>query len=269
MSSNRNQTQLADPVVKICGIRTADAALAAKASGAEIIGMIFAPSPRLIDIATAQGIARAVHGDPANQGELQPASILPHIQSLDKTLTAVEYFAACASHIRSAQHRAGRPLLAGVFQNQPLEHILHVARSVPLDLVQLHGVESADLALDISVPVIKVFHVDESMSADADWPLKEGVELLKPFRHSVILLDTKVAGTSQQGGRGVSFDWNIARALANTGVPFLMAGGLTPENVKEAVEVGGPWGVDVSSGIETEKAKDPNKIQAFVANAKK
>ncbi|KAJ1935623.1 anthranilate synthase / indole-3-glycerol phosphate synthase, partial [Linderina pennispora] len=172
--------------------------------------------------------------------------------------TAAEFFTTSGTKILKS--RKG-PLLAGVFQNQPLEHILAVVEQVPLDLVQLHGTEPIDLAREIPVPVIKVFHVDDTFSV-------EDSDLFKTFRHSVVLLDTKVAGTTQQGGRGVSFDWTIARRLADSGLPFIMAGGLTPDNVREAVDVGRPWGVDVSSGTETNKAKDPAKITAFVANAK-
>ncbi|KAJ2400590.1 anthranilate synthase / indole-3-glycerol phosphate synthase [Coemansia sp. RSA 2531] len=132
---------------------------------------------------------------------------------------------------------------------------------VPLDLVQLHGMEPVDMAEKIPVPVIKVFHVDDQFSL-------ENSDLFTTFQHSIVLLDTKVAGTDQQGGKGVSFDWTLARKLADIGVPFLMAGGLTPENVAKAVEVGGAWGVDVSSGIETNKVKDVAKIRAFINNTK-
>ncbi|KAJ1665044.1 anthranilate synthase / indole-3-glycerol phosphate synthase [Coemansia sp. RSA 25] len=121
--------------------------------------------------------------------------------------------------------------------------------------------EPIDMAEKIPVPVIKVFHVDGHFSL-------ENSDLFRTFQHSIILLDTKVAGTDQQGGKGVSFDWNLARQLADKDVPFLMAGGLTPENVAQAVRVGGAWGVDVSSGIETNKTKDAAKIRAFVNNAK-
>ncbi|KAJ2705638.1 anthranilate synthase / indole-3-glycerol phosphate synthase [Coemansia sp. IMI 203386] len=224
--------------------------------------MIFAPSPRLIDVSLAQEIAQAVY----------TAASVPTVNSNDVAslahpsiaaeAAAPEYFNAWSQHLSDIQKRLGRPLLAGVFQNQPLEHILEVARQVPLDMVQLHGNESVEMAQLIPVPVIKVFHVDDTFELDDE------SDLLKTFNHSVILLDTKVAGTSQQGGKGVSFDWTIARKLSDMGVPFLMAGGLTPDNVSEAVEVGRPWGVDVSSGTETNKAKDPSKILAFVRGAK-
>ncbi|KAJ2339290.1 anthranilate synthase / indole-3-glycerol phosphate synthase [Coemansia sp. RSA 2618] len=238
-------------VVKICGVRTVEAAVAAASGGADIIGMIFAPSPRLIDIDTAQAIAQAV-------AQTRGSTVATAADEPSPAATAVEYFTA-----RSKQLTArGRPLLCGVFQNQPLEHILAVARQVPLDVVQLHGTEPLALARQIPVPVIKVFHVDAAFSLDDE------AELLQTFHHWLILLDTKVAGTEQQGGRGVSFDWTIARKLADRGVPFLMAGGLTPENVGEAVAVGSPWGVDVSSGVETERVKDAAKIRAFIDGAR-
>ncbi|KAJ1724168.1 anthranilate synthase / indole-3-glycerol phosphate synthase [Coemansia erecta] len=246
-------------VVKICGVRTTDAAVAACEAGADIIGMIFTPSPRLIDVPAAQEIAQAVY---ASSPLASITSPLPQRPQFNADAPPEEYFNAWAEHITQIRRKGGRPLLTGVFQNQPLEHILEVARSVPLDMVQLHGTEPVEMAREIPVPVIKVFHVDDGFSLDGE------SDLLKTSHHAVILLDTKVAGTSQQGGRGVSFDWSIARALSDRGVPFLMAGGLTPENIGEAVGVGRPWGVDVSSGIETDKVKDPKKIRAFIHGAK-
>ncbi|KAJ2465868.1 anthranilate synthase / indole-3-glycerol phosphate synthase [Coemansia sp. RSA 2322] len=181
-------------------------------------------------------------------------------ERISRDSTTNEYFSKCNQHIFGQTRR--RPLLAGVFQNQDVEYIISVARSVPLDLVQLHGSEPLDMARNIPVPVIKVFHVDDQFSLDSN------SDMFQTFYHSIILLDTKVGGTDQQGGKGVSFDWSIARQVADKGVPFMMAGGLTAENVAQAVAVGQPWGVDVSSGIETNKTKDPTKIRAFVNNAK-
>ncbi|KAJ2584296.1 anthranilate synthase / indole-3-glycerol phosphate synthase [Coemansia sp. RSA 1694] len=249
----------ANVVVKTCGIQTVEAAIAAAEAGADIIGVIFAVSGRQIDISKAQEIARAIRNvsarsDTANSAVLSAGSI--H-QEIEPSAPANDFFKACSSRIL----KSTRPLLAGVFQNQDLGHIINVARMVPLDLVQLHGMEPIDMAEKIPVPVIKVFHVDGHFSL-------ENSDLFRTFQHSIILLDTKVAGTDQQGGKGVSFDWNLARQLADKDVPFLMAGGLTPENVAQAVRVGGAWGVDVSSGIETNKTKDAAKIRAFVNNAK-
>ncbi|KAJ2851407.1 anthranilate synthase / indole-3-glycerol phosphate synthase [Coemansia brasiliensis] len=243
---------MSERIVKICGVRTAEAAEAAASLGADIIGMIFAPSPRVIDIETAQGIAKAV----GKVCTTRNAAI-----AVDSSISAEgEYFRAKMQQVFA---KAGkRPLLCGVFQNQPVEQILDMVSEVPLDIVQLHGNEPVEMAKQIPVPVIKVFHIDDGFD------INNAGEMLQTDCHSIILLDTKVAGQQQQGGRGVSFDWAIARKLADRGVPFLMAGGLTPDNVQEAIQVGAPWGVDVSSGVETDKIKDKAKIMAFVNGAR-
>jgi phosphoribosylanthranilate isomerase len=79
---------------------------------------------------------------------------------------------------------------------------------------------------------------------------------------SLVLLDTAVAG--RLGGTGQRFDWGVGRRVAEA-LPILLAGGLTPANVGEAIRQVRPWGVDVSSGVETDGVKDPEKIRAFVA----
>ena len=81
-----------------------------------------------------------------------------------------------------------------------------------------------------------------------------------------ITLDRLVTGL--QGGTGQSFDWNIAAALSQKGHQFLLAGGLTPDNVAAAIRQSHPWGVDVSTGVETNGDKDPVKIRAFIAQSR-
>jgi phosphoribosylanthranilate isomerase len=91
---------------------------------------------------------------------------------------------------------------------------------------------------------------------------------LQRFRDAghLVTLDRQVDGWP--GGTGQSFDWDIAARLSQPGREFLLAGGLTPDNVAQAIAKVRPWGVDVSSGVETGGVKDPEKIRAFVENAR-
>jgi phosphoribosylanthranilate isomerase len=73
----------------------------------------------------------------------------------------------------------------------------------------------------------------------------------------------------QPGGMGETLDWSIAREMADRGHHFLLAGGLTPENIGQAIEATQPYGVDVSSGVETDGMKDIAKIQAFITEARR
>jgi len=91
--------------------------------------------------------------------------------------------------------------------------------------------------------------------------------MVKAYREVAwrILLDTP---TPTWGGTGVTHDWQLARSVARQ-TPILLAGGLTPENVGEAISQVHPWGVDVSSGVETNRSKDVEKIRAFIENVRK
>ena len=159
----------------------------------------------------------------------------------------------------SAEHT---PKVVGLFANQPLGEVNHIIESCALDMAQLCGDEPLDYCAQIRVPVIKVVHILDSQPSSE---VIGSVEHFKRQGHKVTL-DRKVDGL--QGGTGCSFDWNIAQEIAQRGLPFLLAGGLTPHNVAEAVRMVRPWGVDVSSGVETEGAKDSEKIRAFIQNAR-
>ena len=161
----------------------------------------------------------------------------------------------------------GRPArVVGLVACQPLEDVHRIVLESGVDMIQLCGGEDLDYAERLEVPVIKVVHVP--LSEDPDGTLDEVRREVQPFqaRGHMVTLDRKVG--ELQGGTGKSFDWNLAKALSAEGASFLLAGGLTPENVGEAVCTVRPWGVDVSTGVETGGLKDPRKIRAFVRAAK-
>jgi phosphoribosylanthranilate isomerase len=158
------------------------------------------------------------------------------------------------------------PKLVGLFAGQPLDEVIRTASECGLDLVQLCGDESLDYCRRVPVPVIKVLHVPDNPGHDPDPnPLAEQVRQYRDAGH-LVTLDRQVDGLP--GGTGQAFDWSIAAEVSRRGGSFLLAGGLTPDNVGQAIDEVRPWGVDVSSGVETAGAKDPEKIRAFIHNVR-
>ena len=160
------------------------------------------------------------------------------------------------------QYSGNSPQVVGLFADQPIEQVNEYIESCPLQRVQLCGRESPEYCQRVQAPVIKVIHVPEGDAADDDGlQLAVRMRLYSQAGHA-LTLDRQLDGL--QGGTGQSFDWGIAARLVGEGHQFLLAGGLTPDNVAEAIRKVAPWGVDVSSGVETKDAKDAGKIRAFV-----
>lgn len=149
-----------------------------------------------------------------------------------------------------------------VFQNKPENELRDIVENVGLDCVQLHGDEGMEACSKCGVPAIRVVHVEAGVKPNVD-------KILDTLTSDpvAILFDTSVKG--YQGGTGITFDWNLAKEIQSKGLPVIVAGGLTPENVADAVQSVSPWGVDVSSGVEAKPGKkDHDKVRAFVSNAK-
>jgi len=145
----------------------------------------------------------------------------------------------------------------GVFVDAPVEEINRTAREVSLDVVQLHGELTPEQAARLVVPFFKVIRVRGEID----------VEALRAYKARAIVLDTFVEG--QPGGTGKTFDWDLARPVVEAGLPVLLSGGLTADNVAEAVRRVRPFGVDVSSGVETRPGrKDHDRVRAFISNAR-
>ena len=162
-----------------------------------------------------------------------------------------------ASPINRGPTEQRLPDLVGVFVNKDAGFINDVAEQVGLHFVQLHGHESPDFCQQIKRPVLKALH----LHTHAD------KSMIKAYQETTwrILLDTP---TPAWGGTGVTHDWSLAHSVA-TEIPIMLAGGLTPENVAEAISQVHPWGIDVSSGVETNKHKDVTKIRTFIENVRK
>lgn len=222
--------------IKLCANTTlADAQLAADAC-ADALGFIFAPSPRRVDAAQVAAIV---------------AKLPPDITQI------------------------------GVFQTLDFEEIAATVRATGLHGVQLHGNSAApDLALIDRLRaafgekqfLVQTLHwpVDQD-PAETEQNLRTALRALREHGGvDAVLLDAKTATAS--GGTGKAFDWKRAQQVlgAETGkLRIILAGGLKPENVEQAIRTLKPWGVDVTSGVERKPGqKDPARVAAFVTAAR-
>ncbi len=156
--------------------------------------------------------------------------------------------------------RAVGPWVAtvGVFVNENAKNILQIASECRLSAIQLHGDESASFAGSLTgCRVIKAFRI-------ADQTDLKGVQ---DYKADAYLFDTRVTGA--YGGSGKSFDWKILRS-ASVSKPYILSGGLNPKNIRTAIQMLKPYGVDASSGLEKSPGKkDPKLVKEFIRNAKK
>jgi phosphoribosylanthranilate isomerase len=219
--------------IKICAnTNLADAQLAAEL-GADAVGFVFAPSKRQVTVA-------------------EVAHITPHLPA----------------HVERI----------GVFPALPAEEIAQQAQQAGLTAVQLHG--GVNLALlqrlhELFLERIKIIqtvhwqiNADDTSAAAVTQQLREIAEQGIAQR---VLIDSKIGNAT--GGTGVPFDWSAARAVfANAGdrLNLIVAGGLRPDNVAEAIRGLAPWGIDVASGVEESPGrKSPEKLAAFIKKARR
>jgi phosphoribosylanthranilate isomerase len=154
-----------------------------------------------------------------------------------------------------------RPAVVGVFVNAAAQEVNDIADYCQLDWVQLSGDESWQYCQELRKAIIKVIPVSSGQKTDeilAD--IETGYQLL-PEKELVCLLDSRVGGA--YGGTGQVFNWELAREVS-VRFPVIIAGGLTPANVGQLIRKVKPWGVDVSTGVESNGLKDASKIRAFV-----
>lgn len=141
----------------------------------------------------------------------------------------------------------------GVFVNEPAESIINIAKAGTIDIIQLHGNEDSDyiekLRNQTDLPIIKAYKITS----------KEDAENAEKSSADYILLD------NGNGGTGECFDWSLCKNIKRD---FFLAGGLDPDNVKQAIDKCMPYAVDVSSGVETDGTKDFDKIMRFIKSVR-
>lgn len=153
--------------------------------------------------------------------------------------------------IMSVMRRYGHIMYVGVFVNSSVAEIRATIETCGLSLAQLHGDETPEMLSALDGKAFKAFR---GVSADVNGFARS--------ESPTLLVDAAVKGV--YGGSGVTADWSAAAELAKK-YPLLLAGGLTPENVADAVRRVRPWGVDVASGVEASVGKkDTSKMKAFV-----
>lgn len=247
-SETSSTHQRSEPLlVKICGTRTVDAAKIAIDAGADMIGMILVPGrSRFVADEVAIEISNVVHqARKPRSDEMRQATIAA-------SNSAQDCFELATLYLRHSR----RPLLVGVFQNQPLSHILHQQKLLDLDVVQLHGSEPIEWAKLIPVPVIRRFSPEDRGISTRGY-------------HAVPLLDSAAGGVGQK----LNSAQVISALEKDGGLRAVLAGGLTATNLKDAITELGKMGerivaVDVSSGVEEDGKQDSEKIRAFVKAAR-
>jgi phosphoribosylanthranilate isomerase len=199
---------------KVCGITNSEDAREAADAGADAIGLIFAESPRKVNVEEARRISVAL-----------PDGVLK----------------------------------VGVFVDAEPEEVLETAREVGLDLAQLHGDETPETVVAIrgaGLPVMKALGVRNA----------EALAEIQSYEADLIMLDAWSARA--RGGTGETFDWGLAKSVKGRD-NIVVSGGLTPENVREAIEFFEPYGVDASSSLEEKPGKKSGeRLRRFVRAAK-
>lgn len=182
------------------------------------------------------------------------------LEALDVDVVGLNFVPTSPRFVAAAMARevaaaAGHCRLWGVFMDAPAADVRRVLEQVPLDTLQFHGTESPAYCAQFGLPFVKVVHMADGVDVIAQATAYAEARML--------LLDTSVNGAA--GGTGQVFDWR--RWPRACGLPLMLAGGLTPANVGEAVRRLVPAGVDVAGGVEgsVKGLKDADKCRAFVA----
>ena len=217
------------PKVKMCGISKVETIPAVVDAKPDYMGLVFAPSKRQVTVDQAKTLVEELHKQYANRYNRDAE------QYGNQTLIHQEFIKT-----------------VGIFVNETLDNLVTIATEVNLDAVQLHGDEDEAFIQSLkeraSVEVWKAVQIRSAADAEA-WIDSSADMLLFDAYHK-----------DERGGTGEVFDWS---SLDEFERPFMLAGGIDSTNVARAIRTVRPYGIDISSGIETEGVKDDEKIKAF------
>jgi len=253
--------------IKICGITRKEDALLAAELGAWAIGFIFVKNtPRYIS--------------PEKVAEIIKAINLRHCEQSEAIHQPMDKWIASSQASRNDDFIQGDSSVEkiGVFADESLEEIKNIAIETGITKIQLHGEESPEFCEELAkltgkeiIKAIKIKTNCHSEACEASREIDCRVGALAPPRNdsyiykykdkvSFILLDSY--SESQPGGTGKVFDWEIAKKAKEYGIPIIIAGGLNPDNIKQAYETVKPYALDISSGVEISKGvKDAEKLR--------
>ena len=217
------------PKIKMCGISKVETILAIVDAKPDYMGLVFAPSKRQVTVDQAKTLVEELHKQYANRYNRDAE------QYSNQTLIHQEFIKT-----------------VGIFVNETLDNLATIATEVNLDAVQLHGDEDEAFIQSLkertNVEVWKAVQIRSAADAEV-WIDSSADMLLFDAYHK-----------DERGGMGEVFDWSCLDAFER---PFMLAGGIDSTNVARAIRTVRPYGIDISSGIETEGVKDDEKIKAF------
>ena len=220
------------PKVKMCGISKVETIPAIVDAKPDYMGLVFAPSKRQVTVEQAKTLVE----------ELYKQNVVGNNSEAEQTEPVTSLDTASSETIKTV----------GVFVNETIENLLKIAEEVKLDVIQLHGDEDESfiqiLKEQSNVEVWKAVQVRSAADAEK-WIDSSADMLLFDAYHK-----------DERGGTGEVFDWS---SLDEFERPFMLAGGIDSTNVARAIRTVRPYGIDISSGIETEGVKDNEKMKAF------
>ncbi len=247
--------------VKICGIQEPRHAVFAAEQGADFVGMVFVRSPRFVIVERGREIAHALNDWRRQHMPSVAEGFSPPVSSTERYSGPLAEAAAKLDALLARK----RPLLVGVFADREIHELRNIVLACGIDIVQLSGDEPWVYCEGFRQPVIKVIKVRPGQTADdVVRHIEAGAPILEE-RGGICIVEPYVR--QRYGGTGTALDWGLAMEVTAR-VPVMLAGGLKPETVGDAVAQVQPWGVDVSSGVETGQVKDERKIAAFLYAAR-